>query len=133
MRTVSSLAVLSGLLVLAACTPAQRDALDDPFVNDNDPAPTSPAGFDGDAQNDGVEAAMAARAELATRLNVDAQSIVVVSTEAREWSDGCLGLGGPAESCLAAITPGYLVVLEHDGTEYRYRTDVSGEAVRAEE
>ncbi len=124
MRTASSIALLSGLLVLTACfAPTGSDRPDDP----------SPPSANSDTQQGALPPAQAARAALAARLDVDMNSIVVLSAEEREWSDGCLGLGGPAESCLAAITSGYLVILEHDGVEYRYRTDVSGEAVRAEE
>jgi hypothetical protein len=49
-----------------------------------------------------------------------------------DWPDGCLGLGGPAELCLAAITPGYAVTLEANGEQYAYRTNLEGTAVRAD-
>ncbi len=42
----------------------------------------------------------AVRATLAQELKVDPLTIALVSAEAVEWSDSCLGLGGPAESCL---------------------------------
>lgn len=77
-------------------------------------------------------AAQAARDALAQQLGVPSDQITIVSAEPVEWSDGCLGLGGPAESCLAAITPGYRVTLQAGGKQYVYRTDESGQAVRAE-
>ena len=71
-----------------------------------------------------------ARQALATELGAPLDAVDVVSFERAEWSDSCLGLGGPAESCLAEITPGWRVMLSFDGTVYEVRTDESGEAVR---
>ena len=74
----------------------------------------------------------AAKKALATRLNVDSSKILILEALETDWSDSCLGLGGPAESCLAAITPGYNVLMQANGKEYRYRTNETGTAVRAE-
>ena len=53
-----------------------------------------------------------------------------MAAEPVEWSDSCLGLGGPAESCLMAITPGYRVTFEARGASYEVLTDETGSAVR---
>ncbi len=71
-----------------------------------------------------------ARQELADELGATLDAVEVVSFERAEWSDSCLGLGGPAESCLAVITPGWRVMLSFDGAVYEVRTDELGEAVR---
>ena len=47
-----------------------------------------------------------------------------------EFSDSCLGLGGPAESCLQAITPGWLVLLDVNGEPYEVHTDETGQQIR---
>lgn len=73
-----------------------------------------------------------ARKALAEKLDVKASSILVVAIEAKEWTDGCLGLGGPAESCLAAITPGFKVTLKKGDTTYYARTNSTGTVVRFE-
>jgi hypothetical protein len=76
-------------------------------------------------------AVVRAREVLATELNLGVESIVIENYERAEWSDSCLGLGGPAESCLAVITPGWQVELSVDGGEtYEVRTDELGEVVR---
>jgi hypothetical protein len=75
-------------------------------------------------------AAVRAREFLAEDLGLDLENVEVVSFERREWSDSCLGLGGPAESCLQAITPGWLVMLSVDGEPYEVRTDAEGSVVR---
>lgn len=78
------------------------------------------------------EAAAAARADLATKLGVSLDRIVVTKVESKTWSDGCLGLGGAAESCLQALVEGYQVELEVGGAPYVYRTDATGLALRLE-
>lgn len=77
-------------------------------------------------------AAEAARADLAADLGVDEKSIVILSVTEMTWTDGCLGLGGPAESCLQALVDGFRVELLAEGETYVYRTDKTGASVRAE-
>jgi hypothetical protein len=74
----------------------------------------------------------AAKDALATRLNIESKSILILEAHEKDWSGSCLGLGGPAESCAAVITPGYDVLMTYQGTEYRYRTNTDGSSVRAE-
>lgn len=77
-------------------------------------------------------AAEAARADLATKLGITASTITIMLVEAKTWNDGCLGLGGPAESCLQALVDGFRVELRAQGKEYVYRTDQTGASVRME-
>ena len=77
-------------------------------------------------------AATEARKDLATKLGIAENSIVIMEVESRTWSDGCLGLGGPAESCLQALVEGFKVELLAQGESYTYRTDKTGAQVRAE-
>ena len=88
------------------------------------PAVETPAGSSADAIT------AAATAYLAGELGVTAEEIEVVSAVPTEFSDSCLGLGGPAESCLQAITPGWLVMLSVAGQEYELHTDETGQQVR---
>jgi len=67
---------------------------------------------------------------LASQLGIEASQVKVVSYAPAEWSDGCLGLGGPAESCLMATVPGYRVNLDVNGRPYEVRTDLKGRQVR---
>jgi hypothetical protein len=76
-------------------------------------------------------AAVKAREALAAELGLGIDSVTIEEYERAEWSDSCLGLGGPAESCLAAITPGWRVSLSVEGGEnYEVRTDELGEIIR---
>lgn len=79
-----------------------------------------------------VPAAAMARAALATRLGIADSEIKTEVVEKYVWSDGCLGLGGPDESCITAQVEGYRVVMKAGGTIYAYRTDLAGGVVRAE-
>ena len=89
------------------------------------------AGLDGGGATGEMDAITAsAAAVLADQLGVAPDAITVVSAEPAEFSDGCLGLGGPEESCLQAITPGWIVILSANGQEYTAHTDETGVQVR---
>ena len=75
-------------------------------------------------------AALNARADLANRLQIDPDTIKLVSVEAVNWPDGCLGVQTPGVMCTMVITPGYRVILEAGGKQYEYHTNASGSAVR---
>lgn len=79
-----------------------------------------------------AEALPAARAALADFLGVGEDALELDKIEDAEWSDSCLGLGGPAESCLAEPVPGYAITFNVDAESYVVRTDLEGEAVRVE-
>lgn len=80
---------------------------------------------------DGSDTIAAAVQEfLSAQMGVALGDVQIVSAEPTEFSDGCLGLGGAAESCLQAITPGWLVMVEVDGQQYEVHTDATGEQVR---
>lgn len=77
-------------------------------------------------------AAAIARKDLAGKLSVAEKSIVIIQITETTWNDGCLGLGGPAESCLQALVPGFRVEMLAKGKTYFYRTDKIGTSIRAE-
>ena len=76
-------------------------------------------------------AVLEAQAWLATQLGVPVEDIRIVSMEQVDWTDSCFGLGGPAESCLAAITPGWRAYFEVDGQQYEVRCDETGTIARS--
>ena len=79
------------------------------------------------------EGVVAARVTLSESLDIPLGQVEVVSYEQREWTDGCLGLGGPDEACIQVITSGYRVILQAEDDIHVYRTDETGNAVRREE
>jgi hypothetical protein len=75
-------------------------------------------------------AAASAQQALAGELGVDPAAVAIVSVEPVDWSDACLGAGGPAEICAQVVTPGYRVTLEAGGATYVYHTDATGAQLR---
>lgn len=66
------------------------------------------------------------KADLASRLGVDAGEISLVSVEARTWSTTALGCPEKGKMYAQVLTPGYKIILEVDGTRYDYRADEYG-------
>lgn len=88
-------------------------------------------GEEGGAEDLPPIAVVKARAALAAELNLEVEMVTIQSYERQEWTDSCLGLGGPAESCLAAIHPGWQVILSTaEGDTHEVRTDELGEIIR---
>lgn len=77
-------------------------------------------------------AAAAARSDLAAKLGISAQSIIIMEVENQTWNNGCLGLPKAGEFCTEALVPGFKVEMEAQGESYTYRTNASGSVVRME-
>ena len=77
-----------------------------------------------------AQAVLEAQQWLAAQLSVAAEQIQLIEAEQAEWTDSCLGLGRPNESCLQAITPGWRAVFEINGQRYEVRTDETGSVIR---
>jgi hypothetical protein len=77
-----------------------------------------------------AEAAGAAMLDLAERTGVNIAEIQVVSIQQTEWTDACLELGQPNEACAQMMVPGYRIVLEVEGQQYVYHTDMVGDVLR---
>lgn len=125
---VAILVLLTALL--AACQPTGGEPGVEETTGTAIPEATEPAAAETPAADAADAITTAATASLANELGVAAEDIEVLSAEPTEFSDSCLGLGGPAESCLQAITPGWLVMLSAGGQEYELHTDETGQQVR---
>lgn len=53
-------------------------------------------------------------------------ALQVVSYEAVEFPDGCLGAASPGEMCTAAITPGYIIVVNANGAQSTIHSNLEG-------
>jgi hypothetical protein len=131
-------------LVLAACSP---EGLPDTGTQPGETAPavteeglpdtgteaTQPApGATGEANEEILPPAVALEAQrrISESLNLPVEQVEIVSAEQVNWRDGCLELGGPEESCIQAVTPGWRIVVRVDAQEYEVRTDEMGTQVR---
>jgi hypothetical protein len=55
--------------------------------------------------------------------------ITVISTEAVEWPNGCLGVQKIGVMCTQAIVPGYKIVLQANGALYEFHTNKDGKQI----
>ncbi len=148
MRNKVMIVTLLLATVLAACAPSAPPAFPTasskpaatlppsvlptlpPSILPTEAAPDAAAWPTGDQWKNAPVAALNAAADLAQRLKIDVNTIVLVSAEEVEWSDACLGIQQPEVMCAQVITPGYKVILEANGQQYEYHTNASGSAVR---
>ena len=126
-----------GTSVAPVCAPGFPDCVD-MIVNgsngdvDNDvPAadPIVPAAGEcsGDEFAACEELAINAALTDAERLfGVDESAIAVENAAFQEWSNSCLGAAAEGEACDEAITPGFVIVIEVEGAQYEYHTDLNG-------
>jgi hypothetical protein len=62
-------------------------------------------------------------ARLSETRGVPVEEITVVSMEAMDWPDGCLGVQKLGVMCTQAIVPGYIFILEAEGKQYEFHTN----------
>lgn len=111
-------------LILTACA-SEVAATEEPST----PAPEEPS-TPTHIPVDLTPAQLAAINALSENLNLPADEIKLVSTEAVEWPDGCLGVQEEGLMCTQVIMPGFRVILEANGREVEYRTNEDGEQIR---
>lgn len=70
--------------------------------------------------------------DLSQRLNIPLRDIKLVGFTSQTWSDGCLGLGGAAESCLQAQVEGWRVEASANQQTWIYHTDRTAKVIRLE-
>lgn len=66
------------------------------------------------------------QADLAERLGIEQDEIEVVSVESKNWDDTSLGCPEEGEMYAQVITKGLQIILEAEGEQYDYRTDMMG-------
>ncbi len=110
--------ILIGVVFLAACAaPATPTTL----------VPTSQPTID--STHIAVDLGPAQRAALnalATRLNIGSDQIKLVSTEAVDWPNGCLGTQPMGVLCTQNIVSGFRIVFSANGQTYEYHTNQDG-------
>lgn len=107
------------VLLLSACAP-QAAATELPPEIEDQPTPI---------HEDLTVAQQVAIEELARNLGLSEDRIEIISTEAVEWPDSCLGISMEGTACAEVITPGYRVILEVNGNQVEYRTNETGTVI----
>lgn len=72
------------------------------------------------------------RRDLAQQTGASPRQFQVTRYSRETWPDGCLGLGGIAELCLAALVEGWRVELTDGAQQWSYRTNLDGTVVKQE-
>ena len=106
------------ILIVTACSP-EAQATEAPSSIDEQPTPTH-------IPVDLTPAQRAAINTLSENLGLPIDKIKLISTEAVEWPDGCLGIEGAGLACAQVITPGFRILLEANGKQVEYRTNEDG-------
>lgn len=125
-RTQSLLLVLISLIGSSAISLSQRQVIAQ-APNRTDSVRTASTNVD-PAFPDAVKTAVLQAVSAETRLQPD--QFVVTQATPKIWSDGCLGLGPPAQMCTAVLVSGWEVRVMHQHQEWVYRTNSSGQAVQ---
>jgi len=66
---------------------------------------------------------------IASQRNLDLNEIKILSIEETVWQNSCLGIEKPEQTCLQALTPGYIIKIEIQGKEYTYHSDEAFEYI----
>lgn len=77
----------------------------------------------------GIVANYAAQ-KLATNLGLDVDDVEIVSVQRVEWRDSSLGCPRPGQNYLMVITPGYRIILEANGDQHEFHSDMQGNMVQ---
>lgn len=100
------------IMVLAACAP-RAAATQEPVIVEQ---PTH-------IQTDLTPAQRIAISTLAKNLGVSPDKIKLISTEAVDWPDSCLGVSTPGIMCSQVVTSGFRIKLEVNGRQVEYHTN----------
>ena len=60
-------------------------------------------------------------------------SLVVLNSQPKEWSDGCLGLTEPGKVCVQKVVLGWQVEVTDGLRNWTFRTNESGDLVKLDE
>ncbi len=118
------------LSLLGGCTVPANSGAPNPTTAVPSPAQSTKPAPQSEVETLPDEIATQVKAQLGAI--TDATSFQVGRYSRETWSDGCLGLGGPAEACLAALTEGWQVEMidTATGKRYVYRTNLNGDSIR---
>src|SRR5262245_28853627 len=110
------------IMTVTACAPQAAATVGPSSVDE----PSAPTGVPVDltpAQQAAIEA-------LSENLGLATNDITLISTEAADWPDGCLGVYDEGLSCTPAVTPGFRINLGANGKEVEYHTNEDGSQIR---
>lgn len=114
---------------LKAVTPAIVDL--DEATSNTPPADDAPREIPGPGvPNSSSVVANDAAHRLANELGIDVDSIKITSVQQVQWRDSSLGCPRPGQNYLMVITPGYRIILEANGEQFEFHSDMQGNMVQ---
>jgi hypothetical protein len=120
-RRARGVVPLLAVLALAACGGSGDDAQDErPAEEETVTEGTTPSSSPSPTPGAGTPQARRAVADLADRLGVAEDEVVVTSVEAVTWNDGSLGCAKKGRAYTQALVEGSRITLEVGGRSYEY-------------
>ncbi len=110
-------------------TPPPTLVVPTPIPATNTPLPTQEQPTPTHIRVDLTPAQLAAISKLTQDKGIPADQIQLVSTEATQWENGCLGIVIPGVMCTKGPVPGFKIVLSGQGTTYEYHTNQDGTSI----
>ena len=92
-------------------------------------APTQPAPAVTPIRVDLTPAQRAAMQALVEAIHVPVDQVTLISTEAVQWPDGCLGIVHMGVMCLKGPVDGFRIILEANGQQYEFHTNQDGTSI----
>jgi hypothetical protein len=93
------------------------------------PATTQPVLLGTPVRVDLTPAQRAAMQALVEAINIPVDQIRLISTEAVQWPDGCLGIIRINARCMGGPVEGFRIILAANGEQYEFHTNQDGTAV----
>ena len=124
-RLIWSVFVIMAFGLFAACAPAVPPDTPEPIITDPpEITPPPPAITPIPTPEDGRLQRMVAKAQqdLAERLQISVDDLVLIEFRAVVWSDSSLGCPEPGEGYLPVLMDGYLIQFEAKGEVYQYHS-----------
>ena len=121
------------VLLISGCTPTSAPTETSAPVEPTTEQTTAPIQEETpemSAETASSELKQAVLKAVSTQKNVSVDQLEIVSEEAADWPDACLGLGGPDEMCAMMLTPGWGFEVSDGEQTWQYRTDLDASQVR---
>jgi hypothetical protein len=125
-RLLFALAIL--IMVVTACAPEVAATEEAPSITE-EPTSVDEQPTRTHIPVDLTPAQRAAINALMEQLNLTADKIKLVSTEAVTWPDGCLGIVRMGVMCTQAEVPGFKIILEAEGQKYEFHANQDGSVI----
>lgn len=123
--------VLLVLILQNGCMPSDIIQTDEPTVSPTfekvEPIPSPMTEIN--PGNTPQELILQAKGQLAKKLSIDVEAIILFNVNAIEWSDASLGCPQAGMTYAQVITPGYQILLEANGQVFTFHTDETNQVI----